>query len=527
MFDVLITGGRVLDGTGLPWFAADIGVRGDRIAAVGALGHAEAALRLDATGKAVAPGFIDAHVHGDLMLLADPYHEPAIRQGVTTYILGQDGVAMAPASPATLDYMRRYTAGFSGTPPLTQRWSSLADYLACFDRTCAVNVACLIPNGNLRHEVMGLETRPPNADELRRMRRLAREGMEQGAVGLSSGLDYIPSRYATTEELIALCAEMADDGGVYVTHMRRYDPEGLDGSLDEVFRIGREAGVAVHVSHFNSRADLALPRVDAARAADLDVTYDLYAYLAGSSILAMVALPPEAQEGGIDATLRRLRDPAERARLRAAFTGPRGPLAPVRLSFVAAPDYRQYEGQTLEQAARAAGKGSGPEGIGEFVCDVLLASELAVGCVVPHRERDEEDVRALMRHPAMMAGSDGIYTGGFPHPRGCGCFARYLGHYVRAGVWTLEQAVQHLSAHTARRFGLRERGLLRAGMAADVVVFDPQRIADRSTYDEGRRLAKGVEHVLVNGELVLHEGRRTPALPGRGLRRGHNGLQAL
>jgi N-acyl-D-amino-acid deacylase len=520
MFDVLITGGRVLDGTGLPWFRADIGVRGDRIAAVGALGQAKAALRLDATGKAVAPGFIDAHVHADLTLLADPHQEPAIRQGVTTYILGQDGVAMAPASPATLDHMRRYTAGFSGTPELTQRWSSMAEYLACFDRTVAVNVACLIPNGNLRHEVMGLETRPPTADELRRMRRLVREGMEQGAVGLSSGLDYIPSRYATTDELTALCAEMAGDGGVYVTHMRRYDPEGLDGSLDEVFRIGREAGVAVHVSHFNSRADLALPRMDAAQAGGIDATYDLYCYLAGSSILGMVALPPAVQEGGTDATLRRLRDPAERARLRAWFVAPRVPLGPVRLSFVAAPEYRRYEGQTLEQAARDAGKGDSPEGIGEFVCDVLTASGMAVGCVSPHRERGEEDVRALMRHPAMMAGSDGIYTGGFPHPRGCGCFARYLGHYVRAGVWTLEQAVQHLSAHAARRFGLRDRGLLRAGMAADVVVFDPERIADRSTYDDGWRLAEGVEHVLVNGVPVLHGGERTPALPGRGLRRG-------
>ncbi len=519
MFDVLITGGRVIDGTGLPWLRADVGVCGDRIAAVGALGQAEAALRIDATGKVVTPGFIDTHVHADLMLLADPYHEPAIRQGVTTYLVGQDGVAMAPASPATLAYMRRYTAGFSGTPELTQRWSSIAEYLACFDRTCAVNVACLIPNGNLRLEVLGLETRPPTADELRRMGRMVREGMEQGAVGLSSGLDYIPSRYAGTEELIALCREMAAAGGVYVTHMRRYDPQGLDGSLDEVFRIGREAGVAVHISHFNSRADLALPRMDAARAEGIDATYDLYCYLAGSSILGMVALPPEIQEGGIDPTLRRLGDLAERARLRTWFAAPRVPLGPVRLSFVAAPEYRQYEGQTLEQAARNAGKGDSPEGIGEFVCDVLTASGMAVGCVAPHRERTEEDVRGLMRHPAMMAGSDGIYTGSCPHPRGCGCFARYLGHYVRAGVWTLEHAVQHLSDHAARRFGLSDRGLLRAGMAADIVVFDADRIADRSTYAQGWLLAEGVEHVLVNGELVLHQGKRTRALPGRGLRR--------
>src|SRR5262245_46590826 len=206
MFDLLITGGRIVDGSGNPWFRADVGIRGDRITAVGPLANgavpAEARVRIDAAGNVVAPGFIDAHVHGDLMLLADPLHEPAVRQGVTTYLLGQDGVAMAPASPATLDYMRRYTAGFSGNPELPERWGSVAEYLACFDRRCAVNVAVLVPNGNVRMEVMGLATRPPTPDELRRMGRLVREGMEQGAVGLSTGLDYIPSRYADTDELI-------------------------------------------------------------------------------------------------------------------------------------------------------------------------------------------------------------------------------------------------------------------------------------------------------------------------------------
>lgn len=516
-FDLLITGGRVIDGSGLPWFRADVGVRGDRIAAVGPLTDAPARARLDAAGKVVAPGFIDAHVHGDLMLLADPPHEPAVRQGVTTYVLGQDGVAMAPASPSTLDYMRRYTAGFSGSPTLAQRWSSMAEYLDLFDRRCAVNVACLVPNGNVRMEVLGLETRPTTPDELRRMGQLVREAMEQGAVGLSSGLDYIPSRYADTAELTALCREVAPFGGVYVTHMRRYDPEGVAGSLDEVFRIGREAGVPVHVSHFNSRSDLVLPLVDAARADGVDVTYDLYCYLAGSSILGMVALPPEVQEGGVEATLARLRDPAVRARLAAGpVRSPRWSLEDVRLSFVAAQEYRRHEGQTLAEAARERG-----QGLPDFVCDVLAASGMAVGCVAPHRQRTEEDVRALMRHPAMMAGSDGIFTGSRPHPRGCGCFARYLGHHVRdARTWTLEEAVRHLAAHAARRFGLRDRGLLRPGMAADVVVFDPATVADRSTYDDGRRLAVGVEHVVVNGEPVLRDGRRTDALPGRALRRG-------
>ena len=312
MFDLLITGGRIVDGSGCPWFHGDVGVRGDRIAALGRLSHAEAALRIDAGGCVVAPGFIDAHVHGDLMLLADPHHEPAIRQGVTTYILGQDGVAMAPAASATLAYMRQYTAGFSGNPELTERWSNVADYLACFDNRCALNVAYLIPNGNVRMEVMGLTDRPSLPAEREAMGRLVRAGMEQGAVGLSSGLDYIPSRYADTDELVALCKHLAPFDGVYVTHMRRYDPEGVLGSMDEVFRIGREAGVPVHISHFNSRAELVLPKIDAGRTDDIDVTFDLYCYLAGSTILGMAVIPPEIQEGGVAATLARLRDPTIR-----------------------------------------------------------------------------------------------------------------------------------------------------------------------------------------------------------------------
>jgi N-acyl-D-amino-acid deacylase len=517
MFDLLIAGGRVIDGSGLPWFRADVGIVGDRIAAVGALPNAPAHTRIDAAGKMIAPGLIDAHVHGDLALLADPEHHAAVAQGVTTYILGQDGVAMAPASPAVLDYMRRYTAGFNGnfpTPGL--HWESLADYLALFDGRSAINAACLVPNGNVRMEVLGLDTRLPTSDELRRMRDLIRAALDQGAVGLSSGLDYIPSRYADADELVELCKEIAPDGGVYVTHMRSYAPEKVVPAMAEVERIGREAGCAVHISHFNSLADEVIPRLDAMRAAGIDVTFDLYCYLCGSTILGMIALPPEVQEGGITPTLQRLADPSTRKRLRDWFASPRLPLEQVRLSSVPAAAYRHLEGLTLEAAATATGKA-----IGDLVCDVLLATGLAAGCVAPHNaRRTERDIEQLMRHPAMMAGSDGIFVGGRPHPRGTGNFARYLGHYVRASVWSLEEAVMKSSYHVARRFGLKDRGLLREGMAADLFVFDPAEIVDRSTYDEGKALAVGVEHVAVNGQLVVHQGRRTAARPGRGLLRG-------
>jgi N-acyl-D-amino-acid deacylase len=514
-FDILITGGRVVDGSGNPWFRADVGLRGDRIAAMSRLGDAAAKVRIDAAGKVVAPGFIDTHPHGDLMLLADPAHEPAIRQGVTTYILGQDGCGFAPASPTTQSYMRRYTAGFSGNPELSQHWTSVAEYLAHFDRHTALNVACLVPNGCVRMDVMGLEPRRPTADELRAMRRKVREGLEQGAVGLSSGLDYIPSRYADMGELTELSREIVPFDGVYVTHMRGYQPDVVEAAIDEVFHIGDRADCAVHFSHFNVRPAMALPKLDRARAEGIDATFDLYPYLVGNSVVGMVLLPPAMQAGGIEATLARLTDPGERAKLREWLAGPkRGQAEVVRFSHISAPEYRRYEGQTVAAAAQSAGRD-----VVDFLSDPLIACRMEAGCLVPHTWREERDIDLLMRHPAMMACSDGIFVGGAPHPRGWAAFARYLGYYVRQGTWTLEEAVRKLSAHAARRFRLKDRGLLREGFAADVIVFDPTAVRDRATFGNGRQLADGLEHVIVNGELVLHAGRRTDARPGRALRR--------
>jgi len=365
-------------------------------------------------------------------------------------------------------------------------------------------------------DVMGLKPRLADTSELDSMRQMVREGMTDGAVGLSSGLDYIPSLYADTAELTALCEELAQFGGVYVSHIRSYTPEGVLAAMDEIEAIGRDAGVPVHISHLNCLADQVLPRIDLMRSRGVDVTFDLYCYLAGSTILGMIALPGWVQEGGIEATLDRLWDANVRVRLKEWFADPPRPLAPVRLTYIHSPDFRQHEGKTLEQAARDAGLD-----IATFVCEVLAESRLAVGCVVPHHpKRTDADIRALMRHPAMMAGSDGIFTGQCPHPRGTGCFAKYLGHYVRSGVWTIEECVQKLSAHAARRYNLKERGLLREKMIADVVIFDSNRVEDRSTYETGKELALGMEHVIVSGELVLASGQRTKALTGRALKRG-------
>ncbi len=519
MFDLLIRGGWVIDGTGGPPFRADVGLLESMIADVGRLEAAEAAKVLDATGRYIVPGFIDAHVHGDLMLLADPIHLPALKQGVTTYIIGQDGSAFAPASPETLSYMRRYTAGFNGNPPdLDYNWRTVEEYLARFDRSTALNVAFLVPNGNVRMEVMGLDHRPATDDELKAMKRLFREGMDAGAVGLSTGLDYIPSLYADAREIAALCEAIVPDDGVYVTHMRGYGADATIG-MQEVYRIAEASGVASHISHYNGPADLLLPLIDQGRARGLDLTFDSYPYLAGNTILGMIALPGWVQAGGIDPTLERLADPAIRARLRNEWFsgGLRQPLDHVTIAMVANEEWQWAEGLSVAEAAARAKLDPG-----DFVCEILCASGMAVGVVVVRPgSRTEADVRAILRHPAHMAGSDGIFRGGFPHPRGWGAFARLLGHHTRElGDYDWSEAVTHLSTHAARRYRLTDRGLIRTGYVADIAIFDPATVIDRSTYANGRALAEGVDHVIVNGTIVLQDGEPTGATPGRALRRG-------
>jgi N-acyl-D-amino-acid deacylase len=519
IFDLIIRGGWVIDGSGGPPYRADVAILESMIADVGRLDGAESARVLDAAGRYVVPGFIDAHVHGDLMLLADPIHLPALRQGVTTYLIGQDGSSFAPASPATLDYMRRYTAGFNGNPPgLTYDWRTVDEYLARFDRSTAINVAYLIPNGNVRMEVMGLDPRPATDDEIHAMQNLVREGMDAGAIGLSTGLDYIPSLYADAREIAALCEPIVAENGVYVTHMRGYGPNAVVG-MREVYDIAQATGVSAHVSHYNGPADLLLPLIDEGRALGLDLTFDTYPYLAGSTILGMVALPGWVQEGGIDPTVERLRDPAVRARLRSEwFSTPTPyPLETITIAMVANPDWQWAEGQTVTAAADQAHLHPG-----DFVCEILSVSGMAVG-IVGFRpgDRTEADVRAILRHPAHMAGSDGIFRGGFPHPRGWGAFARYLGYHTRQlGDYSWSEAVTHLATHAARRFRLTDRGVIRPGFVADIAVFDPGTVIDRSTYAAGRTLAEGVDHVLVNGTPVLVSGEPTGATPGRALRRG-------
>ena len=511
MFDILFKNARILDGSGNPWFVGDVAVQGDRITAVGKL-DSRAHEVIDVGEKFLAPGFIDAHIHTDVVLLVDPQHEASLRQGVTTHIIGQDGIAPAPGGPATREYMRHYFGAINTIPDLEWTWNSVAEYLARFDHQVAVNVAYLVPHGNLRIEAVGLENRPATADELAHMQRLAAQGMREGAIGYSTGLDYIPCPYGDTRELVALGQAVAPWGGVFVTHMRSYGDQ-IRAAIEETYAVYLEGGAPVHISHYNGPADILLPLIDEGRARGVDVTFDTYCYLAGCTILGMSALPQWVQQGGTQATAARLRQPETRAQLEPWFADPARRLDHLQLTYVEGRP--ELEGLRIPEAAARLG-----QSVGDFICDQLAESNMQV-CAIIHQAglRTEDDMVRILRHPAHMAGSDGIFSGGRPHPRGFGCFARYLAYHTRErGDYSWEEAVRHMTWHAARRFHLRDRGLVLPGFAADLVVFDPDEVQDRATYANGRQYADGVEHVVVNGRLALRDGAVTGALPGRALR---------
>jgi N-acyl-D-amino-acid deacylase len=413
----------VLDGDTQPR-RADVGISGSRIAAVGDLRDAESARVIDATNALVAPGLIDAHFHGEALMLAGESMLPAIHQGVTTVILGQDGTSLAPGGATTVGYMRGYFGVVNGDPPELEAGAlGVGELLARLSGRTEVNVAYLVPNGNVRCEVMGHERRSATARELREMQALVEAGLAEGAIGLSSGLDYIPSRYADTAELAALCAPLARHGGVYVTHMRGYGPRAAEG-FDEAVEVASASGVPLHISHFLGRADEVIPHLERAEARGSHPTFDSYPYVASSTILGMALLPPWVQAGGVDRTLERLASRAVQERLRDEWSRgyPRDP-AQLILAAVRAPAYHWSEGLALDRAAEDAGVD-----LVEFVCDLLVTSNYQVG-VVDRRVGGytEDDIRTVLRHQAHMAGSDGTYCGGVPHPRGWGHIRALLG----------------------------------------------------------------------------------------------------
>lgn len=515
--DVVIAGARVVDGTGAPWFRADVGIAGDRVAAVGDLAAADAVERVDAEDLVLAPGLVDAHVHSETELERTPLLLSDLHQGITTHVVGQDGIGVAPTDEATLAFMHRYMRPIygarDGRPP-----RSIGAFLAACDGASTINVATLIPNGCVRMLAMGNSSAPASSAQLDAMAELCREGMREGAVGLSSGLDYVPSGYADTAELTALCAAVAEFGGVYVSHVRYRS--GLLPALAEAIEIGRASGAPPHISHLmadpgdGAPVEAVVAAIDGARAAGVDVTFDLYPYVFGCTTLLFV-LPLWVLEGDAGTIEAQLADPAVRARLREELSGQLDGWREIEVAGALAPRFADLAGLDLLTAAERAG--AHPV---DLVCDLLVAHELDVLLLGtddgdPARERDLEP---LLGHPAHMFGSDGIHARGRCHPRTYGAAARYLGRFARdRELLPLEEAIRHATSFPARRYGLLDRGLIRPGMAADLVLLDPAALADRATREQ-RAPAVGVRDVWVNGTAALRDGAPTGATPGRGLR---------
>jgi len=518
MFDLIIRGGRIIDGSASPWYYGDVGISDERITAIGKLDPTKARRVIEVNGRVVCPGFIDMHTHSDVMLLVNPKHEPKIMQGVTTDLLGLDGLSYAPLSPANLRMMRRYISGLNGDPDISWDWNSVSEYLAQFDRRVAINVAYLVPHNALRLETMGFVDRVATAEELTKMQELMAQGMREGAVGFSTGLDYCPCRYANKEELIRICEVVTEYNGVSVWHIRKLDL-GLLESIKEVIEIAKKTKVKTHFSHY-SVSDFAnrgkskemLAIVDEAREKGVDVTFDSYPYIAQSTTL-IILLPRWVHEGGPDAILERLSQPKTRKRICADIWAASLIWDKYVLTCVSTEKNKTYVGKNLLEAAKMAGKD-----VAEFICNLLLEEKLGVGHL--SLLGNEEDMRSIMRHPCHMAGSDGILIGDKPNPRGWGTFARYLGVYSRdLGIMSLEEVIHHMTAAPAQCLGLNNRGLVKEGLVADLVVFNPQTVTDKATFDEPKKHPTGIDYVLVNGAVVVDEGKHTGILNGRALLR--------
>jgi N-acyl-D-amino-acid deacylase len=523
--DIVVRGATIVDGTGNPGFRADLGIKDGRIAAIG--DKLTGTRTIDAAGLVVAPGFIDMHSHSDLQMLAAPEHLAKVSQGVTLEVLGQDGLSYAPVDDRTLEGLRTQLAGWNDDPAdFDWDWRSVGEYLDRLDKGIAVNAAYLLPQGTIRMLVVGWEARPATPSEMDRMRALIATGLAEGAVGMSSGLTYTPGMYADTDELVALCEVVGELGGYYSPHHRSYGAGAVE-AYAEMLDVSRRSGCPLHLAHATmnfpvneGRAGELLSLLDKAIADGCDVSLDTYPYLPGSTYLSAL-LPSWASEGGPDATLARLSDPDTRERIRVDLeeVGSDGCMGvPVDWAWIEINGVRRAEnahlvGRTVAASALLAGRPPT-----EFYFDTLISERLGTSCLM--HVGHEDNVRAIMQHPAHTGGSDGLLVGERPHPRAWGTFPRYLARYVRElGVLSLEDCVGHLTGRAARRLRLTDRGLIHQGYAADLVIFDPATVTDAATFDNPRQPATGIPYVLVNGTPVIDDNQHTGALPGHSIRK--------
>jgi dihydroorotase/N-acyl-D-amino-acid deacylase len=529
-YDVLIRNGRIVDGSGRAGYVADVAIKGDRIASIGDLSKATASRTIDARGLVVAPGFIDMLGQSETYLLIDPRAMSKVMMGVTTEITGE-GESIAPINERQIkeqaDFLRRFN--------LTIDWRMLDEYFKRLEKQgSGVNLATFVGATQVREYVIGYDDRPPTAAELEQMKKLVADAMREGALGVSTSLQYVPARFAKTEELIELSKVAHQYGGIYATHQRS-EANAIDVSLDEVFEIARKAQIPVEIWHLKTaykknwgRMPKVLARIKQARDQGLDVTADIYPYIAGSTSLS-ACLPPWALEGGVEKMVSRLRDPATRQRLKKEisedhvdweniYLGSGGPEG-VLISAVVNRELDSLQGKRVSEIAAQQKKDPL-----DALFDLLIADNGQTSAI--YFMMSEADMRAAMQAPFVSfctdsgaRATDGPLAGSKSHPRGWGSYPRILGRYVRdEKLLSLETAINKMTGAPAARVGLRDRGLVREGMFADITVFDPGKVIDRATFESPNQYPTGIEYVLVNGQISVDKGQHTTALAGRVLR---------
>ncbi|HEY0761675.1 MAG TPA: D-aminoacylase [Pyrinomonadaceae bacterium] len=529
-YDLVITNGRVIDGSGRAAYVADVAIKGDRIVKIGKVPANAATRTIDARGLVVAPGFIDMLGQSETYLLIDPRAMSKVMMGVTTEITGE-GESIAPINERQIkeqeDFLRRFN--------LTVDWRTLDEYFKRLDKQgSGVNLGTFVGATQVREYVIGYDDRPPTPQELEQMKKLVSDAMRDGALGLSTSLQYVPARFAKTDELVELAKVARQYGGIYATHQRS-EANTIDASLDEVFEIAQKAQIPVEIWHLKTaykknwgRMAHVLDRIKQARDRGLDITADIYPYIAGSTALS-ACLPPWALEGGTDKMLARLRDPQIRQRLKAEisqeqttweniYLGSGGP-GGVLIGSVVNRELEPLQGKRISEIAEQQKKDPL-----DAVFDLILADKGQTGAI--YFMMSEDDMRAAMKAPFVSfctdSGSratDGPLAGSKSHPRGWGSYPRILGRYVRdEKLLTLESAIQKMTGAPAARVGLKDRGLIKEGMFADITIFDPAKVIDRATFESPNQYPTGIEFVLVNGKISVDKSQRTGALGGRVLR---------
>lgn len=527
---IAVVGGMIVDGTGSPWFYSNIYISDGIISKIGHEWEERPEVVIDASGQVVCPGFIDMHGHSDYSLLVNPFAESKVRQGVTTEVIGQCGFSLAPINDWSAEYLEK-TMPDHIKGHVSVDWRTMDEYLNKLEeRRTSINVVPFIGHGTVRMNVLRFENREPTEEELEEMKGYVREGMEAGAFGLSTGLIYPPSSYAKTEEIVELCKVVAEYKGMYASHIRG-ESDTLIEAVKEAIEIGEKSGCRVEISHFKAsgkrnwgKTKVTCRIVEEARERGVEVAFDFYPYTASSTGLD-VLLPQWALEGGVEAMLRRLRDPEARREIRSYMEDRvrRGKYADKEVyDIIRITDFapnRGIQGKTVAEISKE--WGLDPY---ETVFELLLRSEGRVGIII--HGMNEEDLLRVMRHPLSCVGSDsscyakyGPLSETRPHPRAYGTFARVLGYYSRERkILTMEEAIRKMTSAPASRLRLFRRGLIREGFHADLVVFDPRKVIDKATYLDPHQYAEGINYVLVNGEIVVEKGEHTKARPGKVLR---------